>query len=72
MQNRDPRIDPKDRANSANTLGVSVPVKGDSAASNSSVDSDATLVDFPQPSSAPPDRQVDYDATLVDASPVPR
>ncbi|HZW81691.1 MAG TPA: serine/threonine-protein kinase, partial [Candidatus Deferrimicrobiaceae bacterium] len=71
MHNRDPRIDPKDRANSANTLGVSVPVKGDSSASNSSIDSDATLVDFPQPSSAPPDGQVDYDATLVDASPVP-
>ncbi|MGC2059604.1 MAG: protein kinase, partial [Candidatus Sulfotelmatobacter sp.] len=72
MHNRDPRIDPKDRANSANALGVSVPVKGDSAASNSSVDSDATLVDFPQPSSAPPDSQVDYDATQVDTSPVPR
>ena len=71
MHNRDPRIDPKDRANSANTLGVSAPVKGDSAASNSSVDSDATLVDFPQPSSAPPDRQVDYDATQVDVSPTP-
>src|ERR1700734_3087261 len=72
MHNRDARIDPKDRANSANTLGVGVPVKGDSSASNSSVDSDATLVDFPQPSSAPPDRQVDYDATQIDVSPVPR
>jgi eukaryotic-like serine/threonine-protein kinase len=72
MHNRDARIDPKDRANSANTLGVGVPVKGDSSASNSSFDSDATLVDFPQPSSAPPDRQVDYDATQVDVSPVPR
>jgi tetratricopeptide (TPR) repeat protein len=72
MHNRDPRIDPKDRANSANALGVSAPVKGDSSASNSSVDFDATLVDFPQTSSAPPDRQVDYDATQVDASPVPR
>ena len=72
MHNRDPRIDPKDRVNSANAPGVSVPVKGDSSASNSAIDSDATLVDFPQPSSAPPDRQVDYDATQVDVSPVPR
>jgi eukaryotic-like serine/threonine-protein kinase len=72
MHNRDPRIDPKDRLNSANALGVSVPVKGDSSASNSAIDPDATLVDFNQPFSPPPGRLADSDATQVDASPVPR
>jgi eukaryotic-like serine/threonine-protein kinase len=76
MHNRNPRFDPQDRPNSTNDPGVSVPVKGDSSGSNFPVDPDATLVDFPQPSSGPTsDDQatlVDVDATLVDATPTPR
>src|SRR5579863_6423362 len=64
MQNRNPRFDPQDRANSTNQPGVSVPAKGDSSSSNPSVDPDATLIDFPQP-------PFDPEATLVDASPIP-
>ena len=41
--------------------GVSVPAKGDSAGSNPPLDSDATLVDFPQ-------SYLDPDATIVDAN----
>jgi tetratricopeptide (TPR) repeat protein/predicted Ser/Thr protein kinase len=72
MHNRNPRFDPKDRANATNQPGVGVPVKGDSSASDFPVDPDATLVDF---SVAPFDPQatlVDVDATLVDATPTPR
>ena len=72
MQNTNPRFDPQDRANSTNPLGVSVPTKGDSSASNSAIDADATLVDFPQPSSASPASPVDADATQVDVTPAPR
>ncbi len=72
MQNTNPPFDPQDRANSANPLGVSVPTKGDSSAPNSAIDPDATLVDFPQPSSAPPGGPVDTDATQVDVTPPPR
>ncbi len=72
MENRNPPFDPQDRANSANPLGVSVPTKGDSSASNSAIDPDATLVDFPPPSSAPPGGPVDTDATQVDVTPPPR
>ena len=73
MQNRNPRFDPQDRANSTNPLGVSVPTKGDSSASSSSaVDPHATLVDFPQSSSSPAAGPMDPDATQVDVTPPPR
>jgi tetratricopeptide (TPR) repeat protein/predicted Ser/Thr protein kinase len=64
MQNRNPRFDPQDRANSTNQPGVSVPAKGDSSGSNPPADSDATLVEFPKVS-------LDPAATQVDVSPVP-
>ena len=64
MQNRNPRFDPQDRANSINSPGVSVPAKGDSSGSDLPGDPDATLVDFLQPSSDP-------DATLVDVNSPP-
>ncbi|HEY6337601.1 MAG TPA: tetratricopeptide repeat protein [Candidatus Sulfotelmatobacter sp.] len=60
MQNRNPRFDPQDRANSTNQPGVSVPAKGDSSSSGSPSDTEETLLDFPQFSSDP-------EATLVDA-----
>src|ERR1700691_5149904 len=66
MQNRNLRPDPQDRPNSTNQPGVSVPAKGDSSGSNAPVDPDATLVDYPQPSSDPEATLVDSDATLVD------
>jgi len=63
MQNRNPRFDPQDRANSTHQPGVGVPAKGDSG-SNPPGDSDATLIDFPQP-------PFDPEATQVDATPIP-
>ena len=68
MQNRNP----SDPPNSAHTGGVSVPTKGDSSASGSPVDSDATLVDFqPVPSDADL-TLVDVDATIINVKPIPR
>jgi eukaryotic-like serine/threonine-protein kinase len=72
MRNGNPRLDPQDQANRTNQLGVGVPAKGDSSASNSPGDSEATVVDFPKPSFDPEATLVDADATLVDASPLPR
>ena len=66
MQNRNLRSDPKDRPDSTNQPGVSVPAKGDSSGSNFPIDPDATLVDFPQATSDPEATFVDSDATLVD------
>ena len=66
MQNGNLRSDPKDRPNSTNQPGVSVPAKGDSSGSHFPVDPDATLVDFPQATSDPEATFVDSDATLVD------
>jgi len=72
MHNRNPRFDPKDRANATNQPGVGVPVKGDSSSSGIPVDPDATLVDFSTSSFDPQATLVDVDATLVDATPTPR
>ena len=72
MLNRNPRSDPPDRADLTNTVGVRVPTKGDSSGSNSPVDPEATLVDFPQGPSDAELTLVDVDATLIDATPVPR
>ncbi|MFZ0952358.1 MAG: tetratricopeptide repeat protein [Candidatus Sulfotelmatobacter sp.] len=66
MQNGNLRSDPKDRPNSTNQPGISVPAKGDSSGSHFPVDPDATLVDFPQATSDPEATFVDSDATLVD------
>jgi eukaryotic-like serine/threonine-protein kinase len=67
MHSRNLQFDPKDRSNSINQAGVSTPVKGDSSSSNTPVDPDATLIEFPNvksdgSGSAPP---VDPDATLI-------
>ncbi len=59
MHNRNLRLDPEDRPNSAMQAGVSTPAKGDSSASNPPLDPDATVIDFPKPVSDP-------DATLID------
>jgi tetratricopeptide (TPR) repeat protein/predicted Ser/Thr protein kinase len=72
MHNRNPRFDPQDRPNSTAPTGVSVPVKGESSGSNSPVDPDATVIEFPQASSDPEATLVDLDATMVDATPTPR
>jgi eukaryotic-like serine/threonine-protein kinase len=64
MQNRNQRFDAQDRANSTHQPGVSVPAKGDSSGSNPPVDSDATLIDFPQP-------PFDPEATQLDVTPIP-
>ena len=72
MQKQDPRFDPKDRANSTNQPAVGVPVKGDSSGSYPPADPDATMVDFPQPSSDPSARVMDPQATQVDITPPPQ
>jgi len=72
MHKRNPRFDPHERANATNAPGVSVPAKGDSSGSNSPVDPDATLIEFPQVSSDPEATLVDFDATQVDTTPPPR
>jgi len=61
MHNRN--FDPEDRENATGSPGVSVPAKGDSAASNPPPphDPDATLVDFSN-------SYLDPDATMVDAN----
>jgi len=71
MQKQDPRFDPKDRANSTNQPAVGVPVKGDSSGSHPPADPDATMVDFPAPSSDPPAHTMDAQATQVDITPPP-
>jgi tetratricopeptide (TPR) repeat protein/predicted Ser/Thr protein kinase len=63
MLNRNPRSDPhdpRDPTNAANSPGVSVPAKGDSAVSNPPPDAEATLVDFSN-------SYLDPEATIVDA-----
>src|ERR1700733_13552585 len=66
MQNRNPRLDPQDRPNSTNQPGVSVPAKGDSSGSNLPVDSEASVIEFPQASSHPEATFGDPAATLAD------
>ena len=66
MHKQNPRFDPQGRTDATNQPGVSVPAKGDSSGSNSPVDPDATLVEFPQAPSDPEATFVDSDATLVD------
>ncbi|MGC2325108.1 MAG: tetratricopeptide repeat protein [Candidatus Sulfotelmatobacter sp.] len=72
MQNRNPRFDPQDRANSTNSPGVSVPAKGDSSGSNLPSDLDATLIDFPQAPSDPDATLVDGNAPFAVPTPTPR
>src|ERR1700690_1520645 len=60
MPNPNSRMDPPNRKNAADSPGVSVPAKGDSAGSNPPLESDATMVDFPR-------SYLDPDATIVDA-----
>jgi len=64
MDKRNPRSD--FQGNAANQRGVGVPAKGDSSDSNSPVDPDATLIDFPKPASDSETAFVDPEATLVD------
>jgi serine/threonine protein kinase/tetratricopeptide (TPR) repeat protein len=71
MPNPNSRMDPPNRKNAADSPGVSVPAKGDSAGSNPPLDSDATIVDFPSidfPSIDFPKSYLDPDATMVDAN----
>ncbi|MGC1228558.1 MAG: hypothetical protein WA859_18955, partial [Candidatus Sulfotelmatobacter sp.] len=65
MHNRNSRLDPPDRPNSANQAGVSAPAKGDSSGSHPPIDPDATLLEFPKPIEFPRPT-FDSDATLVD------
>jgi serine/threonine protein kinase/tetratricopeptide (TPR) repeat protein len=67
MQERNPRIDPRNRGKNPNQGGVGVPVKGDSSGSNPPVDSDApTVIHIPQASSDPEATFVDPDATMIE------
>jgi hypothetical protein len=71
MPNPNSRMDPPNRKDAADSSGVSVPAKGDSAGSNPPLDSDATIVDFPSinfPSIDFPKSYLDPDATVVDAN----
>jgi eukaryotic-like serine/threonine-protein kinase len=67
MQERNPRFDPRDRANALKHGGVGAPAKGDSSGSNPPPDSDApTVVDFGNSSPNPEATFIDPDATIVD------
>ncbi|MGC1371844.1 MAG: protein kinase, partial [Candidatus Sulfotelmatobacter sp.] len=65
MHNRNSRLDPPERPNSANQAGVSAPAKGDSSGSHPPIDPDATLIEFPKPIEFTKPT-FDSDATLVD------
>ena len=73
MHSRNPRFDPQDRPNSTNLPGVGAPAKGDSSSSASDLpsDSEATLIDFPKPSSDTGTGFLDPQATQLDATPPP-
>ena len=71
MQKQNPRFDPRDRANSTNQPAVSVPTKGDSSGSAPPFDPDATLIDFPAPTSDSGAKPFDPQATQVDTTPPP-
>ena len=77
MQDQNSRLDTGDRENSANAPGVRAPVKGDSSASGSPLDPDATLVDLVLPAldqhakAAPPPRSTGAGATPVPSSSTP-
>jgi eukaryotic-like serine/threonine-protein kinase len=71
MTNPNSRMDPPNRKDAADSPGVSVPAKGDSAGSNPPLESDATILDFPNidfPSIDFPKSQLDPDATIVDTN----
>jgi len=72
MQKRNPGFDPQDRANSTNQPAVSVPTKGDSSGSGPPFDPDATLIDFPAPTSDSGASPLDPQATQIDTSPPSR
>src|SRR5258708_25631142 len=60
MHNRNPRLD--------NSAGVSIPTKGDSAASNPEIVLEATLKDSGQAPSDPEATLIDAEATLIDVT----
>ncbi len=69
MHNRD--FDPEDRENATGSPGVSVPAKGDSAASSPPPDSDVTRVDFSNSYADPEATMVDSTSSYVRPGPPP-
>jgi eukaryotic-like serine/threonine-protein kinase len=69
MHNRD--FDPEDREKATGSPGVSVPAKGDSAASSPPPDSDVTRVDFSNSYADPEATMVDSTSSYVRPGPPP-
>ena len=75
MNNRNPRIDPRNQPDDANAGGVRAPIKGESSSSDAPIEPEAlTLADHPATSRDAEAPQIDGEATLVDGAlpPLPR
>jgi eukaryotic-like serine/threonine-protein kinase len=70
MQRQNLRFDARDRATST-SQSVGAPAKGDSSASGSNppVDPEATVIEFPSPSSDSEATRIDPEATQIDVTP---